>query len=199
LFCDSLKPTIVANCVLRLSKDVWHLFFAAIFQPPKGEEYLPFGGSFFSYLGFQPQLGENIMSYINEVVLLGHLGKDPEILRSTSKGDFTRLTLATTKEYLLNGASKKDTQWHTVYLSNGLGKAAVNHLNKGSRAYVSGELRTNSWTDKKTGEKQYATAVYASRVIFLDMKSTDPDNTVGCSVQSEAEASESSNIQDQSA
>ena len=77
------------------------------------------------------------MSSLNQVNLIGMLGRDPEVLKSTEKGDFVRLSLATTKRYrIMEGKIQEDTQWHVVYVSNGLGRIAATHLKKGARIFV---------------------------------------------------------------
>lgn len=118
---------------------------------------------------------------LNHVVLIGHLGKKPEVLKTSDKGLFVRFSLATTKKYIATeGEIKQDTQWHTIYVRDNRGKAVIDCLNKGSKVCVRGELRNSAWKDK-TGDKHFATAVYAQEVIFLDSKSldkTEVDTTV---------------------
>lgn len=117
------------------------------------------------------------MKSFNQVILLGNLGQDPETLTSTEKGLFVRLSLATHRQYTdPKGVLQDDTQWHTVYVSNATGKAAAEHLKKGSRVHVIGELRKSEWKDKKTGDRKFETAVHASSLIFLDAKV--PDQTL---------------------
>src|SRR5579864_2407266 len=101
------------------------------------------------------------MSSLNQVMLLGNLGKDPEVLKSSDNGSFVRLSLATSKKFKSKtGEVQEDIQWHTVYLSNGLGKLAAAHLKKGAKLFVLGELRTNDWKDKKE-QIHRVTAIYA--------------------------------------
>ena len=107
------------------------------------------------------------MSSVNQVILIGNLGKDPEVLKSTDQGSFVRLSLATSKKLKTkSGEVKEDIQWHTVYLNNGLGRLAATHLKKGAKIFVSGELRTRDWQDKK-GELHRVTAIYAREIKFL--------------------------------
>jgi single-strand DNA-binding protein len=116
------------------------------------------------------------MSSVNQVNLLGNLGKDPEVLKSTDQGNFVRLSLATSKRFKSKtGEVQEDIQWHTVYLSNGLGKSAATHLKKGAKIFVSGELRTRDWQDKN-GETHRITAVYAREIKFLSspLQKNDP-------------------------
>jgi single-strand DNA-binding protein len=120
--------------------------------------------------------GETIMSSLNQVNLIGNLGRDPDVLKSTENGDFVRLSIATTKKFRSkDGKVHEDTQWHTVYLSNGLGKVASTYLKKGARIYISGELRTREWKNKD-GQTHLSTAVYARDLKFLSIKSPQEIN-----------------------
>jgi single-strand DNA-binding protein len=115
------------------------------------------------------------MSSVNQVILIGNLGKDPEVLQSTDQGSFVRLSLATSKKVKnKSGEIQEDIQWHTVYLNNGLGRLAATHLNKGAKIFVSGELRTRNWQDKKN-ETHRLTAIYAREIKFLSSKSQKND------------------------
>jgi single-strand DNA-binding protein len=120
-------------------------------------------------------LGEITMSSLNQVMLLGNLGKDPEVLKSTDIGSFVRLSLATSKKFKSKtGEVQEDIQWHTVYLNNNLGKLAATHLKKGAKIFVSGELRTRNWQDKNDVMHR-VTAVYAKEIKFLSNKSQKGD------------------------
>ncbi len=111
------------------------------------------------------------MSSLNQTMLIGNLGKNPEVLKSTEQGSFVRLSLATSKKFKTKtGEVQEDIQWHTVYLNNGLGKLAATYLKKGAKVFVSGELRTRDWQGKN-GETHRITAVYAKELKFL---STQP-------------------------
>jgi single-strand DNA-binding protein len=110
------------------------------------------------------------MSSLNQVNLIGNLGRDPEVLKSSEKGDFVRLSLATTKRYRIKeGKVQEDTQWHTIYASNGLGKIAATYLKKGARIFITGELRTHEWQEK-SGKIHTSTAIYAKDIKFLSTK-----------------------------
>ena len=98
---------------------------------------------------------------INQVLLCGNLGEDPALLKESKSGNFVRLSVATNKKYTnAKGEVIQDTQWHTVYLSNGLGKYAMSTFKKGMQVFILGELRKREWQDKN-GKAQYTTAVYA--------------------------------------
>lgn len=110
------------------------------------------------------------MSSLNRVIIVGFLGSDPEV----KKSDFnsvTRLSVATTERWTDGqGNKQKHTEWHRVVAFNGKGETAAKYLNKGSQVLVEGKIRTNSWTDKETGEKRSRQEIIADRILFLDRK-----------------------------
>jgi single-strand DNA-binding protein len=111
--------------------------------------------------------GENTMSYLNSVTLIGNLGRDPEVLTNTEKSCFVRLNIATTKKYRNRaGEIIENTQWHTVYVNNGAARYAANFIKKGAKVLVEGELDTKIWQNKK-GDAVYSTSVYARSIRTL--------------------------------
>ena len=102
------------------------------------------------------------MAYLNKVMLIGNLGKDPEIRVSQIGGrKSVSFSLATSRRYRdANGEQKEDTQWHNIV---GWGKVAdvVEQLgiHKGMSLYVEGRLTNRSWTDQASGQKRYVTEV----------------------------------------
>lgn len=110
------------------------------------------------------------MSSLNQVNLIANVGRDPEVLKKSEQGAFVKLSLATSRRYRSkDGKIQEDTQWHSVYLSNGLGKIASEHLKKGAKIFITGELRTHGWTDK-SGKSHFSTAIYAKDLKFLSVK-----------------------------
>ena len=113
------------------------------------------------------------MSYFNSVVLIGNLGKDPEVLKKEDDSFFVRIQMATTKKYKdAQGEVREDTQWHTVYFNNGTAKFVSKYVKTGTKVLVRGELRKQKWTNK-AGQTQYLTAVFAQECKILSKKS-DP-------------------------
>ncbi|NBO18198.1 MAG: single-stranded DNA-binding protein [Proteobacteria bacterium] len=98
---------------------------------------------------------------VNKVILIGNLGKDPEI-RSTQDGrEIANLTVATSESWKdrSTGERKEKTEWHRVAIfSEGLVSIAKNYLKKGSKVYVEGQLQTRKWTDQ-SGQEKYSTEV----------------------------------------
>ena len=110
------------------------------------------------------------MAFLNKVMLIGNIGKDPEIrVNPTSGKKVVKFSLATSKRYRDNNGEQKElTEWHTVV---GWGKLAeiVEQLGirKGMSLYVEGELATRSWVDKATQQKRYATEINMSTFQLL--------------------------------
>ncbi len=98
---------------------------------------------------------------VNKVILVGNLGKDPEVRRTTSGDPVVNLSLATSESWRdkASGERKEKTEWHRVVIFNkNLAEVAEKYLRKGSKVYVEGQLQTRKWTDKDGAEK-YSTEV----------------------------------------
>lgn len=116
------------------------------------------------------------MAYLNQVQLIGNLGKDPEA-RSFPNGDMvTSFPLATTKRWKdkKTGAAAEHTEWHRVVIAGPAAKTAAAHLKKGAAIYAPGELRTHKWQDKD-GADRYTTEITCRTFQFLDRKPGDAD------------------------
>ncbi len=102
---------------------------------------------------------------VNKVILIGNLGRDPEIRRMGSGDAVVSLNLATTESWRdkASGERKDRTEWHRVVIYNeNLGKVAEQYLKKGSKVYVEGQLQTRKWADKD-GVEKYTTEVVLQR------------------------------------
>jgi single-strand DNA-binding protein len=98
---------------------------------------------------------------VNKVILIGNLGKDPEIRRTQDGKAIANLTVATSESWKdkSSGERKEKTEWHRVVIFNeGLSKVAESYLKKGSKVYLEGQLQTRKWTDKD-GQEKYSTEV----------------------------------------
>lgn len=110
------------------------------------------------------------MSGINKVILIGHLGKDPE-LRSLEGGvTVTSFPLATSETFNKDGQRVEQTEWHNIVMWRGLADLASKFLQKGKLVYIEGKLRTRSFEDKE-GIKKYTTEVVAENFTMLGRKS----------------------------
>lgn len=98
---------------------------------------------------------------VNKVILIGNLGKDPEVRSFQNGGKVCNLTLATSESWKdkQSGERKERTEWHRVSILNeALVKVAENYLRKGSKVYIEGQLETRKWTDQQ-GVEKYSTEV----------------------------------------
>lgn len=110
------------------------------------------------------------MRGVNKVMLIGNLGKDPDVQHLEGNIAVAKFPLATTETYKdRTGKLVSQTEWHTVVLWRGLAELAQKYLHKGSLIYVEGRLRTRSWEDKD-GHKKFATEVVGDNLIMLDKR-----------------------------
>ena len=112
------------------------------------------------------------MSSLNKVQLIGNLGADPEV-KGNGENAVTRISVATSEKFKVDGEEQERTEWHSVVAFNGLGKTIAQYKKKGDTVYVEGRIRTNSWLDKESGEKKYRTEVVADKVLFIGGKRTE--------------------------
>jgi len=126
------------------------------------------------------------MAYLNKVLLIGNLGKDPEIRVNQASGKkVVSFSLATSRRYRdANGEQKEDTQWHNIV---GWGKVAdvVEQLGvrKGTSLYVEGRLTNRSWTDQASGQKRYVTEVALDTFQILTPRGNGQANGGGYGAQ----------------
>ncbi len=102
---------------------------------------------------------------VNKVILVGNLGRDPEVRSTQSGGKIVNLNLATSENWKdkATGDRQEKTEWHRVVIFNDrLGDVAERYLKKGSKVYVEGQLQTRKWTDKE-GQERYTTEVVIGR------------------------------------
>src|SRR5215210_6397098 len=110
------------------------------------------------------------MRGVNRVILIGNLGKDPDVQYLEGNIGVAKFSLATTETYKDRGGKLvSQTEWHTVVLWRGLAELAQKYLHKGSLIYVEGRLRTRSWDDRE-GNKKFATEIVGDNLIMLDKR-----------------------------
>ena len=114
------------------------------------------------------------MAGVNKVILVGNLGRDPDVRRMTSGEPVVNLSVATSESWRdkASGERKERTEWHRVVIFNeGLGRIADQYLTKGAKVYVEGMLRTRKWQDTE-GHDRYSTEIhltpYNGTLTFLD-------------------------------
>ena len=105
---------------------------------------------------------------VNKVILIGNLGKDPEVRRLENGGIVANFPLATSETYTdrTTGEKRDTTDWHTIVLWRGLAEVAEKYVRKGQKVYVEGKLKTRSWTDKE-GISRYTTEIVADELTIL--------------------------------
>jgi single-strand DNA-binding protein len=105
---------------------------------------------------------------INKVILIGHLGADPETRAMPSGMSVANLRLATTESWKdkQSGEQQERTEWHNVALFGRLGEIAAEYLRKGSQVYIEGRLRTRKWQDKE-GRDRYTTEIVGNEMQML--------------------------------
>lgn len=123
------------------------------------------------------------MRGVNKVVLVGNLGRDPDIQYIEGDIPVAKFPLATTEIRKVNGNVVSETEWHTIVLWRGLADLAYKYLKKGSLVYVEGKLRTRSWEDKDK-VKRFQTEIIGENLIMLEKRkdtgteSTDTIHTI---------------------
>lgn len=96
---------------------------------------------------------------VNKVILVGNIGKDPEVRRMTSGDPVVSLSLATSESWKKDGERVEKTEWHRIVIFNKhIADVAEKYVRKGSKVYVEGQLQTRKWTDKDGAEK-YSTEI----------------------------------------
>jgi single-strand DNA-binding protein len=109
------------------------------------------------------------MSGINKVILVGHLGKDPEVRQLEGGVSVASFPLATSETFNKDGKKVEQTEWHNIVLWRSLADVAAKFLQKGKLVYIEGKLRTRSFEDKE-GVKKYTTEVVAENFTMLGRK-----------------------------
>lgn len=140
---------------------------------------------------------------VNKVILIGNLGKDPEIRHFENGGVLASFPIATSESYTdrQTGEKKENTDWHDIVLWRGLAEVAEKYLHKGTKIYVEGKLKKRSYQDRE-GNTRYVTEVVGEELTILsrpdnepktnnpypkDSTSTKPSDTAGFSAQPEDE------------
>lgn len=113
------------------------------------------------------------MSGVNKVIILGNVGRDPEVRVTQDGGSVTNISVACTEKYKdKQGEQKEITEWINVVFFGKLAEIAGKYINKGSQVYVEGKLKTDKYTDKATGVEKYSTKVIASNMQLLGGKAS---------------------------
>lgn len=135
-------------------------------------------------------------SSVNKVILIGNLGKDPEVRHLESGVGVANFSIATSETYKDRNSGERvsQTEWHNVVLWRGLADIAEKYLKKGDKIYVEGKLRTRSWQDQQ-GNNRYTTEVIADNMTMLGKASekTTNDSMVSSTNQNNEATSSANN------
>ncbi|WP_323018918.1 single-stranded DNA-binding protein [Castellaniella sp.] len=109
------------------------------------------------------------MASVNKVILVGNLGRDPEVRYSPDGAAICNVSIATTSTWKdkASGERREETEWHRVVFYNRLAEIAGEYLRKGRSVYVEGRLKTRKWQDKETGADRYSTDIVADQMQML--------------------------------
>lgn len=117
------------------------------------------------------------MAGVNKVILLGNLGKDPEVRHLEGGVTVANFPLATSETYKdKQGNRQEKTEWHNIVLWRGLADVAEKYLKKGSQIYLEGRLQTRKWEDKE-GHSRYTTEVVGDNFVMLNRKSSEESSS----------------------
>lgn len=109
------------------------------------------------------------MSSVNKVILVGNLGKDPEVRYTSGGKAVADFSIATSESFGKGSEREEQTEWHRVVVWDRLAELCGQHLRKGSKVYVEGKIQTRKWTDKQ-GAERFTTEIIAKQVVFLSPK-----------------------------
>lgn len=105
---------------------------------------------------------------VNKVILIGNLGRDPEVRSTTSGQPVASFTLATSRRWRdKNGQKQEQTEWHNIVVWGKQAEIAGQYLTKGKQVFIEGRLQTRSWDDRQSGEKKYRTEVVCDNFQML--------------------------------
>jgi len=109
---------------------------------------------------------------VNKVILVGNLGRDPEVRYTPAGAAVANITIATSEIWKdkQTGENQERTEWHRIVLYQRLAEIARDYLKKGSKIYLEGRLQTRKWQDKTSGQDRYTTEIIADSLQMLDSK-----------------------------
>lgn len=133
---------------------------------------------------------------VNKVILVGHVGQDPEVRYLDNNTPVCTLRLATSDVYKnKNGERVTTTEWHSVVLWRGLAEVADKYVKKGSQIYIEGKLRTRSWDDKDKN-KRYTTEIVADVMQLLGKKADDAGSAAPNHVSSDQNSTDRASMEE---
>ena len=128
------------------------------------------------------------MASLNKVMIIGNLGRDPEMRYLPSGVPVTNFSVAASRRWTSrDGEQREETEWFNVECFEKLAETANQYLAKGRQVYVEGRLHTRSWDDKNTGEKRYRTEVVATNLVLLGQRDAPGDDRQPAGITENAE------------
>jgi single-strand DNA-binding protein len=129
------------------------------------------------------------MASVNKVILVGNLGKDPEVRYLPNGDQVTNITVATSEQWKdkQSGEQRESVEWHRVVFFRRLAEIAGQYLKKGSQIYIEGRLRTRKWQDKD-GQDRYTTEIHADEMKMLGKREGSGPPPMGSSEKPAAPA-----------
>ncbi len=113
---------------------------------------------------------------VNKAILIGNVGKDPDVRHLDKDVTVANFPLATSESYTArNGEKVTNTEWHNIVVWRGLAKVVEQYVKKGDKLYIEGHIRTRSWDDKD-GNKRYTTEIYADNMEMLGGPRNESNN-----------------------
>lgn len=125
---------------------------------------------------------------INKVILVGRVGKDPEVRHLDNNMVVARFTLATNETFKKNGEKVTNTEWHNIVVWRTLAEIAGKYVKKGTMLYVEGKIRNRSWDDKD-GNKRYTTEIDADNFQMLSSRNDDSQAGSGMNIPGQTASS----------
>jgi|SRR5579859_1026922 len=105
---------------------------------------------------------------VNKVILVGHVGKDPDVRYTPSGTALAKFSLATNEAFKdMSGEWQERTEWHNIVAWQRLAEIVGEYVHKGTRVYVEGRLQTSTWNDRQSAETRYRTEIVAREIVLL--------------------------------
>jgi len=129
---------------------------------------------------------------VNKVILIGNVGKDPEVKHLENGTTLAKFSLATTEVYKKDNEKRSTTEWHNIVAFRNLGDIVKNYVKKGDALYIEGKIQTRSWEDKD-GNRKYITEILCNNIQMLGSGKSDDSSTNSEPETTQASKAENSN------
>lgn len=133
---------------------------------------------------------------VNKVILIGNVGKDPEVKHLESGVTLAKFSLATTEVYKKDNEKRSATEWHNIVAFRNLGDIVKNYVKKGDALYIEGKIQTRSWEDKD-GNRKYITEIVGNNIQMLGGGKSEESTTSESEESKAAKTENSTTIQEE--